>query len=180
MYTWWRTLNCLCFLDTDVCRTEVCTSGEKALALIFGVQHFHQYLYECQFTLITDHMSLTTILGPHHAIPTLAAARLQRWAITLSTDNYKIQFQSMKEHPNTDGLLCLPLNSPLGEEASRDAACYNLDQIQALPVTVAKCTVVQGTTLRSWYEVETSQITFEKFSTTCSDHIRGSYMAIHC
>ena len=112
MYTWWRASNCLCFLDTDECRTEVCTSGEKALALILGVQHFHQYLYECQFTLITDHMSLTTILGTYHAIPTLAAARLQRWAITLSADNYKIQFQSMKEHANTDGLLHSPLNSP--------------------------------------------------------------------
>ena len=50
---------------------------KEALAVVFRVKHFHQYLYGHQFTLITDHKPLTTILGPYHAIPTLAAARLQ-------------------------------------------------------------------------------------------------------
>ena len=111
---------------------------EEALALVFGVKCFHQYLYGRQFTLITDHKPLTTILGPYHAIPTLAAAHLQRWAITLSSYNYQIQFCSTKVHANADGLLRLPLNSPPGAEASKDAACYNLGQIQALPVTAVK------------------------------------------
>ena len=111
---------------------------KEALALVFGVKRFHQYLYGRHFTLITDHKPLTTILGPYHAIPTLAAARLQRWAITLSAYNYQIQFRSTKEHANADGLSRLPLNSPPGAEASRDAVCYNLGQIQALPVTAAK------------------------------------------
>ena len=34
-------------------------------------------------TLVTDHKPLVTILGPKSAIPTLAAARLQRWALLL-------------------------------------------------------------------------------------------------
>ena len=42
-----------------------------ALALVFGVKRFHQYLYSCKFTLITDHKPLMTILGPHQAIPTV-------------------------------------------------------------------------------------------------------------
>ena len=111
---------------------------KEALALVFGVKRFHQYLYGRHFTLITDHKPLTTILGLYHAIPTLAAARLQRWAITLSAYNYQIQFRSTKEHANEDGLSRLLLNSPPGAEASRDAACYNLGQIQALPATAAK------------------------------------------
>ena len=110
----------------------------EALALVFGVKRFHRYLYGRHFTLITDHKPLTTILGPYHAIPTLAAACLQRWAITLSAYNYQIQFCITKEHANADGLSRLPLNSPPGAEASRDAACYNVGQIQALPVTAAK------------------------------------------
>ena len=57
---------------------------EKALALIFGIKMFHTYLYAHKFMLLTDHKPLTTILGPHKAISTLAAARLQRWAIILS------------------------------------------------------------------------------------------------
>ncbi len=36
-----------------------------------------------KFTLITDHKSLTTILGPKKGVPAVAAARLQRWAVQL-------------------------------------------------------------------------------------------------
>ena len=36
----------------------------EALALIFGVRKFHQYLYGQMFTLQTDHKLLMTILGP--------------------------------------------------------------------------------------------------------------------
>ena len=57
---------------------------KEALSLTVGVKEFHQYLYGCTFTLITDHKPLTAIFGPKKGIPTLAAARLQRWALLLS------------------------------------------------------------------------------------------------
>ncbi len=50
---------------------------KEALALVFGVHRFHQYLYGRKFTLLTDHRPLTTILGPKKGIPPIAAARLQ-------------------------------------------------------------------------------------------------------
>jgi len=53
---------------------------KEALSLIFGVKHFHSYLYGRQFTIVTDHKPLTAILSPSKGIPSLAAARLQRWA----------------------------------------------------------------------------------------------------
>ena len=37
---------------------------KEALALIFGLSKFHQYLYGRTFILQTDHKPLTTILGP--------------------------------------------------------------------------------------------------------------------
>ena len=61
---------------------------EEALALVFGVKKFHQFLYGRQFTLLTDHKPLTTILGSHTEIPPLAAARLQRLALLLSAYQY--------------------------------------------------------------------------------------------
>ena len=64
---------------------------KEALALIFGVKKFHQYLYGRKFTLITDHKPLTTIFSPNKGIPTLAAAKLQRWALILSVYEYVIR-----------------------------------------------------------------------------------------
>jgi hypothetical protein len=37
---------------------------KEALAVIFGIKKFHQYLFSQKFTLITDHKPLMAILGP--------------------------------------------------------------------------------------------------------------------
>ena len=50
----------------------------EALAIIFGVKKFHQFLYGRPVILVTDHKPLLTIVGPKHRVPTTAAARLQR------------------------------------------------------------------------------------------------------
>ena len=47
---------------------------KEALALIYGVKHFHQYLYGRRFILVTDHKPPMAILGPKKGIPSLAAA----------------------------------------------------------------------------------------------------------
>ena len=56
----------------------------KALAIIFAVKKFHQYLYGRCFILVTDHRPLCKILGHNRGVPSLAAARMQRWALILS------------------------------------------------------------------------------------------------
>lgn len=65
---------------------------KEELALIFGVKKFHEYLYGRRFTLVTDHKPLLAILGPKRGVPTLAAARVQRWALILSAYQYELQF----------------------------------------------------------------------------------------
>ena len=108
---------------------------KEALALVFGVKRFHQYLYGRKFCLITDHKPLTTILASDQAIPSLSAAHLQRWAILLSAYRYDIRFRRTQDHANADGLSRLPVSVPPGEEFSSVAACFNLAQINSLPVT---------------------------------------------
>ena len=56
---------------------------KEALSLIYGLPKFYQYLYARNFTIITDHKPILAILGPKKNIPTLAAARMQRWALLL-------------------------------------------------------------------------------------------------
>ena len=107
---------------------------KEALSLIYSVHKFHQYLYGCQFVLVTNHKPLTTILGPKRGIPPLAAARLQHWAYTLSAYSYTIKFRPTTEHANADGLSRLPLGKR--HTASVDSITpFIIGQIQALPVT---------------------------------------------
>ncbi len=114
---------------------------KEALLLVFGVRRFHQYLYGRPFTLYTDHQPLTTILGPKTGVPTLAAARLQRWALILSAYDYKIQFKSTNAHANADGLSRLPVATTSSTDMSlldtgpQDTKVFTIRQIEALPVT---------------------------------------------
>lgn len=58
--------------------------------------------------MITDHKPLTVIFGPKKGVPTLAAARLQRWAIILSAYLYDVIFRPTGEYSNADMLSRLP------------------------------------------------------------------------
>ena len=108
---------------------------KEALALIFGIKKFHQYLYGRKFTLITDHKPLLAILGPKKGIPSLAAARLQRWAILLSAYNYKLEFKPTGLHGNADGLSRLPVPSTSRLGDAPEATIHNIRQLEALPLT---------------------------------------------
>ena len=107
----------------------------EALAIIFAVHRFHQYLYGRTFTLVTDHRPLCKIFGDKEGIPPLAAARMQRWALLLSAYRYNIEYISGKSNYSAD---CM---SRLSSKARRDSA----EKIQAifdpfsdLPITVEK------------------------------------------
>lgn len=65
---------------------------KEALAIVWAVRYFHQYIFGNEFILITDHKPLLSIFGSNKGIPQLAASRLQRWAYILSAYNYKIEY----------------------------------------------------------------------------------------
>ena len=66
---------------------------KEALAIIFRIQKLHAYLYGRKFVLVTNHKPLVSLFGPKKAVAPLAAAQLQRWAITLSMYSYDIEYK---------------------------------------------------------------------------------------
>jgi hypothetical protein len=114
---------------------------KEALGIVFGVKKFHKYLYGRKFTLLTDHTALTTIFGPTRGVPTLAASRLQRWAILLSGYQYDIKYRKSSAHSNCDGLSRLPIISEEVED-SEDLVSF----IEDLPV---EASVIANATRKS-------------------------------
>ncbi|XP_060780909.1 uncharacterized protein K02A2.6-like [Neoarius graeffei] len=107
----------------------------EALSIVFGVRRFHQYLYGRRFTLLTDHRPLTTILGPHSGIPSLAASRMQRWAMLLSAHSYEIKYRKADRHQNADGLSRLPL--PV-TKPDNSVEIFYFSQVEGAPVTAVQ------------------------------------------
>ena len=105
---------------------------------MYGVKKFHQYLFRIKFVLVTDHKPLLTILGPKKGLPTLAAARLQRWAILLSAYQYDIEYRSTTAHSNADGFSRLPLQGQEIVKHLSSESMFNLSQIEFLPVDADK------------------------------------------
>ena len=76
---------------------------------------------------------MVSLFCPKKVIPPLAAAQLQRWAITLSAYSYNIEYKSTSQHANAHSLSRLPVQSNATPE---DAAnVFNVTQIEALPLT---------------------------------------------
>nr|CAI5867951.1 unnamed protein product [Callosobruchus analis] len=86
----------------------------EGLTIMFGLRKFHKYIYGRKFVLVTDHEPLKFILGRNKGIPVAAAARITRWAITLSGYDYSIIYKQGKLISNADGLSRLPSNESTG------------------------------------------------------------------
>ena len=82
---------------------------KEALAIIFGLKKFHQYLFGNHCTIVTDHKPLLGLLGENKGIPQMAAARMQRWALTLAAYDYTLEYKEGSKHGNADALSRLPL-----------------------------------------------------------------------
>ena len=102
---------------------------KEDLAIIFGVRKFHQYLYGKSFVLVTDHKPLTTLLG-QKSVPTLAASRLQRWALVLSAYSYSIEYRPTAHQCRC--LVELPLPHIAAKEKKDVDSRLNLVQMTAL------------------------------------------------
>ena len=104
---------------------------KEALALVYGVKKFHRYLYGRQFTMVTDHKLLLSILNAKSAVPSIAAARMHRWAIFLSAYQYKVEYKNSKAH--ADCLSRLPIQGDT--ELEDPVTVFQISHVDHLPVT---------------------------------------------
>ena len=114
----------------------------EALALIYGVKKFHQYLWGREFTLLTDHKPLTTIFGKKKGIPPTTASRLQRWALLLMGYSFEIQYKSTKVFGNADGLSRLPVGPDICFDRQNHGKVnvtelLQMEKLEELPVTAS-------------------------------------------
>jgi len=77
----------------------------ELLAIVFGVQRFHTYLYGRRFRVITDHKPLVMILDKPL---TKAPPRLQRMMLKLQGYNLELEYRPGKELSLPDTLSRLP------------------------------------------------------------------------
>lgn len=101
------------FASSTLSNTEKKYSNleREGLALIFGLNKFHKYVHGRKFTLVTDHQPLQFIFSQNKNIPVTAAARITRWAVTLSAYDYNIQYRKGSLISNADGLSRLPMKN---------------------------------------------------------------------
>ena len=110
----------------------------EALSIVFGVKKFHYYLYGRSFTILSDHQPLKHLLSESRAIPPMASARIQRWALTLSAYKYTLAYKPGEHHSNADVLSRLPLpDAPMDVPTPGDTVLLT-ECLAALPLTASQ------------------------------------------
>lgn len=74
------------------CEENYSTLEKESLAIVYSVTKLRQYLIGYHFGLQTDHKPFVSTFGENKGLPIMAAARMQRWAFTLSGFNYTIEY----------------------------------------------------------------------------------------
>ena len=111
---------------------------KEALASMFRVKRFHQYLYGQQFIIHSDHKPLMFIFEDSKAVPPTGSARIQRWALALSGYTYHIWYRAGREHANADGLSRLPLPEAPAVVPQPAETVLLMEHLTSLPVSAAQ------------------------------------------
>ena len=130
----------VCFASRTLTKAEQNYShlDKEALAIIFGVKKYHQYLFGRQFGIKTDHKPLTHIFHESKAVPSMASGRIQRWALMLGAYDYRIQYRQGKANANADALSRLPLPSADYQTPQPAELIHLMEHLETTPLSGAQ------------------------------------------
>ena len=69
---------------------------KEALGVVWGIKHFHLYIYGSPFSLITDHKPLEIIYGNINSKP---SARIERWVLRFQPYSFSVVYKPGKDNP---------------------------------------------------------------------------------
>ncbi|KAL8581042.1 hypothetical protein ACOMHN_012693 [Nucella lapillus] len=119
---------------------------KEALAIIFGLRKFYQYLYGRHFILVTDHKPLTSLFCPKNGTPLLTANTLARWALWLNQFDFTIEYRKTADHGNADALSRLPSGDDI--DFDREESGKDMDMVCAIKVLSLQVQPVDANILR--------------------------------
>lgn len=106
---------------------------KEALAIIFGLSKFYQYIFGKRIIIKTDHKPLERIFGEDVGIPKIISNRLARWALILNSFSYEIQHIKGNENTTADCLSRLPIGEKDFKEKSVDHILHL--RLEGIPVS---------------------------------------------
>ncbi|GET52534.1 enzymatic polyprotein, putative [Rhizophagus irregularis DAOM 181602=DAOM 197198] len=71
----------------------------ECLGIVWGIQHFHKYLIDRKFKVITDHSALKGLMNAK-----IPKGKRARWVMELQQYNFEVIHRSGKENTNADAL----------------------------------------------------------------------------
>lgn len=126
------------------------TIEKEALAIVFAVKKFHQYLSGRTFEIETDHKPLLSILSSKKGFPQHVSLRLQRWSLILMHYDYDIFYKPGKTNFVADALSRLPIKSnDLEESICFDAIIHRIYentkiQLSNVKEETSKCPILSN------------------------------------
>ncbi|XP_054276450.1 uncharacterized protein K02A2.6-like [Macrosteles quadrilineatus] len=117
----------------------------EALAIIYAVTHFYNYVFGKKFTLVTDNEPLSHIFHPGRALPRMTSSRLLRYSSFLSGLDYTVRCKKGKENENVDCLSRSPVQSSISSELTFDK---EINTINAETLLQISSTVITAETIK--------------------------------
>ncbi|XP_057188755.1 interleukin-13 receptor subunit alpha-1 isoform X1 [Triplophysa rosa] len=106
------------------------TYDKELWAIIWSFRHFHHYLTNCPFTIVTDHKPLVGLRKLKFDIdPT---GRRGRWAMELDPFDWVIVHKDGKRHTNADAMSRIPVVPQTTQEPLKKAVCTQTDDLSII------------------------------------------------